>query len=543
MVQKRKEEIVRRFTENGLLLTSHGFEKLIDCGLECETVIKASKERRQWLVSKEFLTEFFVPECEKKLADEDGLKIVGVEGVEIKPVETPKEEAKPLENFCPPKIEEPAARKPEVVVSMGTRKIYAKDAESKLIIDKSSDVTGKSTCEGKLEDFVDCFNEKFTSLKDIIRMRDSYAGIVPIEVVKKYKGENSQFVGMVKEKRESKKGFRFIEMEDPSGEISVLVPRDNDALNRLYDTLLPDQVIGVQGKLNNGNNGSDLFIAKDIVEPDIPVNRKINYADEPVHAVLLSDIHVGSNLFLEKEFNRFIDWLNLKGAETEAAEKVKYVLVAGDLVDGVGIYPNQEHELVIPDIYKQYDYLANLLEGIPDYIEVILAVGNHDACRNAEPQPALSNELAGRLYDMDNLHLTGNPVSISMHGVKTLMYHGTTMDTLIAKVPGCSYEKPETAMTEFLKKRHLAPMYGEDSVSPEKKDYMTIREVPDIFHAGHIHTNGYATYRGVKIINSGTWQGRTKYQEQLGHMPTPARVPVINLQNHELSVIHFAENE
>ena len=68
-----------------------------------------------------------------------------------------------------------------------------------------------------------------------------------------------------------------------------------------------------------------------------------------------------------------------------------------------------------------------------------------------------------------------------------------------------------------------------------------IKEIPDIFHAGHVHTNGYATYRGVKVINSGTWQARTKYQETLGHVPTPARVPIINLQNHEVTVMHFGE--
>lgn len=530
MVQKRKEDVIKKFTDSGLLLTSHGFEKLMDCRVDYDVAIKAAKERKQWLVSKEFLIEFFELECKPKMLPADtSIAIVDVEGNKKEPIPpVPKPEEKIEET-----PREVCVRKPEVVVERG-RKIYAREVESKLVINTDSDVTGKSTCEGKLEDFIDCFNEKYNNLRDIIRMRDSYNGIVPIEVVKKYKGEVSQFVGMVKEKRESKKGYRFLEIEDPTGEISVLVPRDNDQLMALYSTILPDEVIGVQGKLNN-----ELFIAQDIVEPELPLNRKINYADEPVNAVLLSDIHVGSNLFLEKEFGRFIEWLNLKGEETDLAEKVKYVLVAGDLVDGVGIYPSQEHELVIPDIYKQYDYLANLIEGIPDYIEVVLAVGNHDAARNAEPQPALSNDLAGRLYEMDNVHLTGNPVSLSMHGVKTLMYHGTTMDTLIAKVPGCSYEKPETAMVEFLKKRHLAPMYGEDTLSPEKKDYMAIKEVPDIFHAGHIHTNGYGTYRGVKVINSGTWQGRTKYQEQLGHMPTPARVPILNLQNHELSVMHF----
>jgi DNA polymerase II small subunit len=94
-------------------------------------------------------------------------------------------------------------------------------------------------------------------------------------------------------------------------------------------------------------------------------------------------------------------------------------------------------------------------------------------------------------------------------------------------------------MIEYLKRRNLIPTYGNDNILPEEKDYLFIKDVPDVFHCGHVHTNGYANYRGVHIINSGTWQGKTKYQEQLGHQPTPGRVPVMDLQNHEVSMLYF----
>ena len=536
MVQKRKEEIVKRFSENNVLLTSHAFERIISHSLDVDRVLDAAKERRQWLVSNEFLTEFVV----------DGY---GTPGVNPGPVfQPPVEPLVPAPEVLHHPVPEMAGvavtevlppkdvRMDEVIVSRPSKRILAKEMSSGLKIFKDSDVTDKSTCEGKLEDFVEYFNEKYNSLRDIVRNRDSYLGAVPVEVLKKYKGENSSCIVMVREKRESKKGFRFLEVEDPTGELSVMIPRDNDALNALYKNILVDEVVGIQGKLTN-----DLFIASDIVEPELPINHKINYAEEPVYAALISDIHVGSNLFLEREFANFIDWLNLKGENGDIADKIKYVLVAGDLVDGIGIYPGQEKELTIPDIYRQYDFLAMLLEKVPDYIEVVLSMGNHDAVRNAEPQPMLAKDIGGRLFDLPNLHVTGNPVSVSLHGVKVLMYHGTSLDTVIGNISGSSYSRPETAMIEYLKKRHLAPMYGNDSLSPDKKDYLVIRDIPDIFHAGHVHTNGYANYRGVRVINSGTWQARTKYQEELGHMPTPARVPIINLQNHEVSVKHFGE--
>jgi DNA polymerase II small subunit len=112
---------------------------------------------------------------------------------------------------------------------------------------------------------------------------------------------------------------------------------------------------------------------------------------------------------------------------------------------------------------------------------------------------------------------------------------------IIGNLSECSYSRPETAMIEYLKRRHLIPMYGVDGIAPEKTDYMAIKDVPDILHCGHVHTNGYANYHGVHVINSGTWQSKTKYQEQLGHVPTPARVPVMNLQNHEVNILYFGD--
>lgn len=517
MTQKRKEEIIKKFVESNILLTTHGFERIISHNLEMEGIIKTAKEKGIWLVSDEFLTEF-VDEGERE------------EKVEV--VESVSESVmQPLLKTPPtPEILEERVQ----VVVKHSKEIFAKEIESELEIFKETDVTGKSTCEGKLGDFVDYFNEKYEDLKSILRNRENLLGAIPIEFLRKYPGEDLKIIAMVKDKRESKRGYRFLNVEDPTGEITILITKENRILNELYNDILLDDVIGIHGRINN-----DIFIATDIVEPELPINHKTTSCEEPVHIALLSDTHVGSYLFLEREFNKFLDWLNLKGDKKEIFEKIRYLLIAGDLVDGIGIYPDQEKELSIPDIYKQYDFLATLLERVPDYIEIVLTMGNHDAVRNAEPQPKLSKDIGGRLYEMDNVHITGNPVMISTHGVKTLIYHGTSLDTIIGNLTNCTYSRPEVAMIEYLKRRYLVPMYGNDYLSPDRGGYLTIKEIPDIFHSGHIHTNGYTNYRGVRIINSGTWQARTKYQEEQGHVPTPAQAPIINLQNHEVSVFQF----
>jgi len=181
-----------------------------------------------------------------------------------------------------------------------------------------------------------------------------------------------------------------------------------------------------------------------------------------------------------------------------------------------------------------------MIEQIPDYIEVVMVVGNHDAVRRAEPEPTLDKDIGAPLYEIPNVHVVGNPAMVSAHGIKTLIYHGDSMDGVIGHLSGLSYTAPEKAMTEYLKRRHLAPLYHD--ISPENKDYMIVRDIPDIFHGGHVHANGYAKYRGVHLVNAGTWQAQTKYQERLGHHPTPARVPVMNLSNQDVMVLHFGSD-
>jgi len=494
-VDRNREEIIRKFADHGIVLTTHGFEEIISQNLNPEEVISAAKKRNVWLVADEFLKEFI--EGKRKRLERERTEIERV------------------------KVE----RK---------KHIFAKEIDSELKIHKETDITGRSTCGGLIENFIDYFNQKYDNLREILMKREDLKASVPIKMVRRYRGEDIRIIAMVSSKRESKKGYKFLEVEDPTGELTILVPRNNRQLNQIYDNILLDEVIGVSGRLNG-----DLFIANEIYQPDLPVDNRTRSTDEEVHIALLSDIHVGSYLFLEEKFNKFIDCLNLKGGNHEIFEKVKYILIAGDLVDGIGIYPDQEKELSIPDIYKQYDFLASLLEKIPDYIEIVLSVGTHYAVRGAEPQPKLDRDIGAPLYDLPNVHMVGNPVMVSTHGVRTLIYHGTSLDTIIGSLASCTYSRPETAMVEYLKRRYLVPVYGNDALLPEKDDYLTIKEIPDIFHSGHIHTNGYTNYRGVKVINSGTWQARTKYQEEQGHFPTPARVPIVNLQNHEVSVIHF----
>jgi DNA polymerase II small subunit len=224
----------------------------------------------------------------------------------------------------------------------------------------------------------------------------------------------------------------------------------------------------------------------------------------------------------------------------DVAAHVKYVLIAGDIVDGVGVYPNQAKELLIRDVHRQYKFASKLIRQIPDYIEVVVTPGNHDAARNALPQPAIANKFLETLQENRQIHSLGDPCLVSLHGVEVLMYHGRSLDDIIATVPGLNHEHPERAMRLLLQSRHLAPLYGgKTMLSPENRDFLTIEKVPDIFHAGHIHVLGCCNHRGVLVVNSGGWQEQTEYMQKLGLVPTPGEVPVVNLQTFETNVFSF----
>ena len=497
-----KQRVSKRLSEEGLVASSVCFEKIISEKIDLDELVAEARREDVWLLTDGFLERFIVEEGEIECAAAE--------------------------------ITDPG--KPCVKVEGKSRSVFASQLESRLVIDESSDVSGKSTTDGDMEDFLTYFTTKYDNLAKIIRERMHYRGASTIENLKKLGGtkELLTLVCMVTNKRESNRGYLFFDVEDATGQITVLLPGRERKIKLAYEQTLLDEVVGIEGRMSN-----DIFIASDVVRPDVPLTNTPSYADESVYIALLSDLHIGSYLFLEKEFSRFLDWLSGKDGDDDVSGRVKYILVAGDLVDGIGIYPHQEKELVIPDIYKQYEFLAALLSRIPDYIEVVVAMGNHDAVSNAEPQPMVSREVGGPLFDLPNVHVVGNPVYVKTHGVTTLMYHGTTLDTIIGNLADCTYSSPEYAMIEYLKRRHLAPMYGIDTLAPEEVDYMSIKKLPDIFHAGHVHTNGYGQYRGVRVINSGTFQAKTRYQEMLGHMPTPARVPLVNLENLEVTVMDF----
>ena len=385
---------------------------------------------------------------------------------------------------------------------------------------------GDSPEKNRFEDFFPYFRDRYTRLAEILRSR---VNPVPIEALTRstrYRQEECMVIGMVLDVRTTANGHRLVDLEDPTGQIPVLFNRDRPGFPDA-ERLLPDEVIGARGRLSQDGR---LLFADQLVRPDVPLTHAPFTSNRPGKAVLISDIHAGSSTFLEEAWERFVGWLPSSGAA--------YLLVCGDLVDGIGVYPNQEEELTIRDIYEQYMRLGELMAEIPKEIAVVISPGNHDVVRPSEPQVAIPAEF--RKGFSENCHFVENPALLSLQGVRVLMYHGRSIDDMIGLIPRASYSRPEEMMVEMLERRHLATVYGRRTpLSPEPKDRLVIDPVPEILHTGHVHTSGITRHRGVLGVNAGCWQSQTKFQKQVNITPTPGRAVIVDLQTLEPKVMEF----
>ena len=387
------------------------------------------------------------------------------------------------------------------------------------------DTSKKSYTSGELENLIAYFKSRYENLSAILQKRPELRNFTKIADIDDSQ-DSLTLILMVREIRSSKNGHKIVEFEDDTGTISVLFSNKNEELFAEAEKLVKDEVIGV---IANKSDDSTFAFGQQIINPGVV---RVPEKEMDFGIVFLSDVHIGSLTFLEDAFQRFIDWINCEYGDEDqrrVAEDVKYLIIGGDIVDGIGVYPNQEKELAIKDITEQYNEAARFLGNIRSDIKIIIAPGNHDASRVAEPQPAVPEEYAKALYELDNVEFISNPGVVSLDGINVLIYHGRSFDDLVMAVKQFTHERNDLLMEELLQKRHLAPIYGERTpLASELEDYLVIDEIPDVFHTGHVHINTYRRFKGIHLINSGTFQTQTEFQKIYNIEPTPAEVPILH---------------
>ncbi len=396
-------------------------------------------------------------------------------------------------------------------------KVPTKSCIESLDVDIVCDITGNSLCTGELSDFTGHFLNRYEKLRTILSRRREAKGVMNIRSVKKRKGD-ARIIAMVSDVSTTSNGNKFLTLEDPTGMIRGFVSSESEAFEQ---EIIEDEVIIAIGRIWEKKNGYDTTLSIDnIVRPSVPKNGRRTIMDFDGKVAFISDIHIGSTTFLKDKWENFLNWME---SGTDGSEDIRYLVIAGDLIDGIGIYPNQEDELEIKDVYEQYRVLGEMMKRIPSHIKVITIPGNHDIVRNMEPQPALTEKVQ-KMFPK-NVTFCGNPSMIRIGELKILAYHGGSINDLSDLLADVDSDEPCTAMREMLERRHLVPVYGKKTpIAPEKEDLLVIEEVPDVFVTGHIHKTDVKMHHNTLMINASTWQDQTDYQKMRDIQPDPGKV-------------------
>ncbi len=397
-----------------------------------------------------------------------------------------------------------------------------------------------------VKDFVSNFRNRFNFLKGVLMERLSLDNLTSIN--KLFGKGTCSIIAMVYNKKATKNGNLLLEIEDLTGRISAIVNKDRKEVYEKAKEIILDEVIG----LKCSGNGDIVFV-NDIIFPECKIIEK-KYSKNEEYAAFISDIHVGSNKFLENEFLKFIAWINGEigdNKQRDEALKIKYLFITGDSIDGVGVYPGQESQLVLKDVNQQYDKLKELLFKIRSDVQIIHCPGQHDAVRVAEPQPIVGEFYGSSLKDLKNLYRVTNPSIIEIGRdvkFKVLMYHGASMHGIINSIDSLrlakSHNSPTSVVKYMIKKRHLAPTHSLVTYTPlDKEDALLIKDIPDIITTGDLHRPEISDYNGILLIASSCWQSRTLFEEKVGNNPDPCKVPIFNLKTREIKILDFSENE
>ncbi len=395
-----------------------------------------------------------------------------------------------------------------------------------------------------VQDFVKHFRSRYEQIQNILKEKN-------LENLKSLRRigndrESSFVIVSILNKRVTKTGNIIFEVEDLTGSSRVLINQNKEEIYSKAKEILVDEVVAFKV---SGN--SEILFANDVVFPESSLSEKRKFHHEESVA-FCSDLHIGSSMFLEKNFLKFIKWLNGEEGNEEQKEiskKIKYLFFTGDNVYSVGVFPGQDNFLNIQDMRAQYKKLVEYLKLIRSDIKIIMCPGQHDAVWVGEPQPVVEESWSDGLHSIENLTLVPNPCLLEIDGgFKILMYHGASMHGIIEEIPELrlkyGHNSPTRVVKEFLKRRHLSPMHGHcDYIPTEKKDNMVIDIIPDLVITGDQHRSEVSSYNNILLIASSCWQSRTPFEEKVGNNPDPCKVPIFNLKTREVKIIDFSDEE
>ena len=250
------------------------------------------------------------------------------------------------------------------------------DENFKIIYDSNDKINSGEGVEG----YTSLFRSRYEKSLKILSLRQDSRKVKKIEIAKqlfnqskinynsmsKEDLDNSIFIAGLVMSKDIKNNNYDITIDDQTGLLTATTY--NEELKKQISMLTVDQMVMIEFENNPKRRKNTI---KNIFSLDIP-DRIPNRSKSEIFSILISDLHIGSKFFMEKEFQNFLEWLNGNGDNREIISKIKYICICGDLIDGIGIFPNQDKELLEKDSYSQMDHAIKILSKIPKHMKVFL---------------------------------------------------------------------------------------------------------------------------------------------------------------------------
>ncbi len=291
--------------------------------------------------------------------------------------------------------------------------------------------------KASVSDIVDFFNKRYDFLGNLLSKRLDLINLISINRVSE-KVRKFSIIGMVKEKNTSNK---TAVVEDNTGEIELTLSET------LLNQLVEDETVGVVCRKD------DIVCGEKVVFPDIPLQREINKTNEENYIFFISDIHMDSEQFKQKSYEKLIDWL----------EKQQ----------------NKLNIFVVGDISSKKEDIAKFLSDLPNTHEINIIKGDID----------------GEI-DRDTLP---NPVFVQIENVKLFLFHDKRFNEYMSL-----WDTPEQTLINLIKKRHLDPTFSINSKIYDNDPYL-LDMIPDIIVAAHTHIPSVTNYKGITTVTTGSF--------------------------------------
>ena len=186
-----------------------------------------------------------------------------------------------------------------------------------------------------------------------------------------------------------------------------------------------------------------------------------------------SDWHIASKYHLPKSWH--------EAMKRAGGHGVKRVLVAGDLLDGVGIYKGHLENLLAVSVEDQTDMAAEAIAKHPK-LEFWAIAGNHDY---SYTQQNGAKPLAILEAKVDNFKNLGDfRADIIQNGIRTRLLHGGSGRTYARSYPSQVYLRDYFSGLE----------------------HEELANVPQIMVLGHFHTFYNGKDYGMHILQPGSFQ-------------------------------------